>query len=91
MLNGIYLIIQCEILPREGSPSVLGGMFSIGTSSQQEFTFPSFGRPVGSGKTALTLALCKRLRDEFNIGSFNLFVLDLTLSSHHISNSRDDE
>lgn len=26
-------------------------------------------RPVGSGKTALTLALCKRLRDEYNIGS----------------------
>jgi urease accessory protein len=25
------------------------------------------GGPVGSGKTALTLALCKRLRDEYNI------------------------
>ena len=25
------------------------------------------GGPVGSGKTALTLALCKRLRDKFNI------------------------
>ncbi len=25
------------------------------------------GGPVGSGKTALTLALCKRLRDRFNI------------------------
>ncbi|KAG6372803.1 urease accessory protein UreG [Boletus reticuloceps] len=26
------------------------------------------GGPVGSGKTALTLALCKRLREEYNIG-----------------------
>ena len=25
------------------------------------------GGPVGSGKTALTLALCKRLRDKYNI------------------------
>ena len=25
-------------------------------------------RPVGSGKTALTLALCKALRQEYNIG-----------------------
>ncbi|KAF8839548.1 urease accessory protein UreG [Paxillus ammoniavirescens] len=27
------------------------------------------GGPVGSGKTALTLALCKRLRDEYNIAT----------------------
>jgi len=26
------------------------------------------GGPVGSGKTALTLALCRRLRDQYNIG-----------------------
>src|SRR5258705_1780943 len=26
------------------------------------------GGPVGSGKTALTLALCKRLRDRYNLG-----------------------
>lgn len=26
-------------------------------------------RPVGSGKTALTLALCKRLRDDYNIAT----------------------
>lgn len=25
-------------------------------------------RPVGSGKTALTLALCQKLRNEYNIG-----------------------
>ena len=25
------------------------------------------GGPVGSGKTALTLALCRRLREEYNI------------------------
>ena len=28
--------------------------------------------PVGSGKTALTLALCKRLRDDYNIGALDL-------------------
>lgn len=28
----------------------------------------TFDRPVGSGKTALTLALCRRLRDSYNIG-----------------------
>lgn len=26
------------------------------------------GGPVGSGKTALTLALCKRLRDKYELG-----------------------
>lgn len=30
-------------------------------------------RPVGSGKTALTLALCQRLRKEYNIGTFVCF------------------
>lgn len=25
-------------------------------------------RPVGSGKTALTLALCRALRDKYNLG-----------------------
>ena len=27
-------------------------------------------RPVGSGKTALTLALCQKLRKEYNIGAY---------------------
>ncbi|EGG07207.1 uncharacterized protein MELLADRAFT_85968 [Melampsora larici-populina 98AG31] len=27
-----------------------------------------FGRPVGSGKTALTLALCEKLRDKYELG-----------------------
>ena len=31
--------------------------------------FLKFDRPVGSGKTALTLALCQRLRKEYNIGA----------------------
>jgi len=30
-------------------------------------------RPVGSGKTALTLALCKKMRDEYNIGELPIF------------------
>ena len=31
--------------------------------------FLTFDRPVGSGKTALTLALCQKLRKEYNIGA----------------------
>ena len=34
---------------------------------QQEPLRIGIGGPVGSGKTALTLALCKRLRDAYNI------------------------
>lgn len=34
---------------------------------QQEPLRVGIGGPVGSGKTALTLALCKRLRDAYNI------------------------
>lgn len=33
-----------------------------------DHTHPAFKSPVGSGKTALTLELCKRLRKEYNIG-----------------------
>ncbi|EIM85907.1 urease accessory protein UreG [Stereum hirsutum FP-91666 SS1] len=33
------------------------------------------GGPVGSGKTALTLALCQRLRNEYNIGNDNTIPL----------------
>ena len=32
--------------------------------------------PVGSGKTALTLALCRRLRKEYNIGNENSALLE---------------
>lgn len=35
--------------------------------SQRSFTI-GIGGPVGSGKTALVLALCKRLRDELSLG-----------------------
>lgn len=36
---------------------------------ERAFTI-GIGGPVGSGKTALLLALCRALRDEFNIGTF---------------------
>ena len=35
---------------------------------ERAFTI-GIGGPVGSGKTALLLALCRALRDEFNIGA----------------------
>ena len=41
------------------------------TQSQRASTQPlrvGIGGPVGSGKTALTLALCKRLRDKYQLG-----------------------
>lgn len=34
---------------------------------ERAFTI-GIGGPVGSGKTALLLALCRALRDEYNIG-----------------------
>ncbi|MGV3582436.1 MAG: urease accessory protein UreG [Methylophilus sp.] len=37
------------------------------TSAYKEPLRVGIGGPVGSGKTALTLALCKRLRDTYNI------------------------
>ncbi|TIA87493.1 hypothetical protein E3P99_03151 [Wallemia hederae] len=42
--------------------------FSDRDWSERAFTV-GIGGPVGSGKTALMLALCKRLRDEFSIGA----------------------
>lgn len=36
---------------------------------ERAFTI-GIGGPVGSGKTALLLALCRELRDEYNIGEF---------------------
>jgi urease accessory protein len=44
--------------------------FSTPTLDVEQFKEPlrvGIGGPVGSGKTALTLALCKRLRDAYNI------------------------
>jgi urease accessory protein len=38
---------------------------------ERAFTI-GIGGPVGSGKTALLLALCRALRDEFNIGTFDV-------------------
>jgi Ni2+-binding GTPase involved in maturation of urease and hydrogenase len=35
---------------------------------ERAFTI-GIGGPVGSGKTALLLALCRALRDEYNIGA----------------------
>lgn len=41
--------------------------FSRRNWEERAFTV-GHGGPVGSGKTALTLAICKRLRDKLNIG-----------------------
>jgi len=40
---------------------------SENTMKQKETLRVGIGGPVGSGKTALTLALCQRLRDSYNI------------------------
>ncbi|KNZ50318.1 urease accessory protein [Puccinia sorghi] len=44
---------------------------------ERAFTI-GIGGPVGSGKTALTLALCEKLRDRFNLGSVNSEEIDGT-------------
>ncbi len=44
--------------------------FATPTPDVEQFKEPlrvGIGGPVGSGKTALTLALCQRLRDVYNI------------------------
>ena len=41
----------------------------MSTSPVLTQNFLTFDRPVGSGKTALTLALCQKLRKEYNIGA----------------------
>lgn len=45
---------------KEPSPLVSGGEYGVGA--------PAYSSPVGSGKTALLLALCRALRDKYNIG-----------------------
>ena len=41
----------------------------MSTSPVLTQNFLTSDRPVGSGKTALTLALCQKLRKEYNIGA----------------------
>jgi hypothetical protein len=53
------------ILRRGVSPSALGGKLAFTAIRSAS---DAFYRPVGSGKTALTLALCQKLRKEYNIG-----------------------
>ena len=55
---------------------VVSGRHSSDPRRPKMSTFPvltqiflTFDRPVGSGKTALTLALCQKLRKEYNIGA----------------------
>ena len=48
------------------SPSGSGGERRLPTPST--LILSDTGSPVGSGKTALTLALCQRLRNAYNIG-----------------------
>ncbi|ORY46232.1 hypothetical protein BCR35DRAFT_33866 [Leucosporidium creatinivorum] len=46
--------------------------FSARNWEERGFTI-GIGGPVGSGKTALTLALCKAFRDHYNIGRWSRF------------------
>ena len=65
MLNAKCLPSNQETLRSEDSLLV-----SEGECPFQLLDFALIGhrRPVGSGKTAITLALCRRLRDTYNIG-----------------------
>lgn len=75
-LKETYPTTPLVILKKEGSP--------LASEGKQTFCLIHFItdaltstrmllRPVGSGKTALTLALCKKMRDEYNIGEFPVF------------------
>ena len=66
--NGIYLIIPKGTSRKEASRLVLAGLSTTNTPLIATLLSPLLSRPVGSGKTALTLALCKRLREQYNIG-----------------------
>ena len=51
----------------------IGGLVCLASSEQMNDSYDADIRsrcysPVGSGKTALLLALCRAFRDEFNIG-----------------------
>lgn len=65
--NGTCLNIRYEILRSVDLLSVSAGMSQL---LKPACTTPlnEHSRPVGSGKTALTLALCRLLRTEYNIG-----------------------
>ena len=45
--------------------------------SQRAFTV-GIGGPVGSGKTALVLALCRRLREKYSIGVVTNDIVSMT-------------
>jgi hypothetical protein len=67
MENEICLIIRTVTLLSVG---LLLGLEGENTSKKDiigTFHLSRYCRPVGSGKTALTLALCRRLRSEYNI------------------------
>ena len=66
--NEIYLIIPKGTSRKEASRLVLAGLSTTNTPLIATLLSPLLSRPVGSGKTALTLALCKRLREQYNIG-----------------------
>lgn len=67
MLSETFRTIRGVILRSEGLQLALEGSFDCecdGTIMLTRFTIS----PVGSGKTALTLALCQKLRSEYNLG-----------------------
>lgn len=74
----------CQTMLRATSRNEVSQSESEGTpqpSSEKgviRSNYAHISRPVGSGKTALTLALCRRLRKEFNIGEHNIRNYPLT-------------
>jgi urease accessory protein len=66
--NVIFRIFPVGILKSVVSRLASAGMWL--RRNIHDLTVPEYKpRPVGSGKTALTLALCQRLRNEYNIAT----------------------
>lgn len=74
----------CPIIRSGTSMSAVSQSASVGAYSGkgESTSIHSFtNSPVGSGKTALTLVLCQRLRSEYNIGPsiYTVYCLLLTI------------
>lgn len=72
-IQGSSLNATCQTTLRAtsknaGSQWGLEGAYTSRVVLASQYSVDFFSRPVGSGKTALTLALCKALRQEYNLG-----------------------
>ena len=68
-LSGICPTIRCATSKKGASQSASAGTLLSSLKSTYSDSHSRFHSPVGSGKTALTLALCQKLRSQYNIGT----------------------